>query len=210
MLLFCFTFTILSAGTTGKLMGRVTDEKGNPIKFANILINESDSGTQTHSQGKYRINQIQPGFYSITCSMVGYQTQQIKSVKIDLDETTVINFKLNVLASKIEGMQIIESNHKYVNPLNTGSSYFVTEDFLDDTPIEETVDLLALQPGVYENNGEVYVRGGKPNEVVYFIDGISINDPLQGGSALTIDKDAIQEIKLMTGGFISALKGNSD
>jgi len=201
VLFFCFTLSILSAGTTGKLMGRVFDEKGKPIPYANLLISQTELGTQTNVQGKYRINQIVPGTYSLICSMVGYQSQQINSVKINLDETTVFNFKLEILASKIEGMKIIENSEKFVNRMNTSSRYYVTPELLDNAPVDETIDLLALQPGVYENNGEIYVRGGKPNEVVYFIDGIPINDPLQGGSALTIDKDAIQEIKVMTGGY---------
>lgn len=182
-------------------MGRVTDTNGNPIQFANLLLTETKQGTQTNTQGKYRINQIQPRTYSVTCSMVGYQDQQINSVKINLDETAVLNFTLEIMATKIEGIKIIESGHKYVNRLNTGSSYFVTDELMDEAPIDETIDLLALQPGIYENNGEIYIRGGKPNEVVYFIDGVSINDPLQGSSALTIDKDAIQEIKVITGGY---------
>ena len=95
MLAFLFT-TILSAGTTGKLAGKVTDEKGNPIPFANITIMDGEtlvSGMMTKENGSYFIINITPGVYDVFCMRGGFRTQKRSGVKISLDLTQIENFK---------------------------------------------------------------------------------------------------------------------
>ena len=41
-----FTTSVLIAQTTGKLSGTVTDENGDPLIGANVLIEETNSGEQ--------------------------------------------------------------------------------------------------------------------------------------------------------------------
>jgi len=47
----------------------------------------------------------------------------------------------------------------------------------------------------------VIIRGGRPNEVAYYVDGFSQQDPLTGVSTTAINGDAIEEIVVQTGGF---------
>lgn len=49
--------------------------------------------------------------------------------------------------------------------------------------------------------GELHIRGGRANEINYTVDGMSVSDPVDGGSALGVDLDAISDMKVMTGGF---------
>src|ERR1039457_4037070 len=75
-----FCLVILSAFTinfaqSGKLAGRVTDKKGEPLPGANISIQKSTMGAATDKDGYYSIINVRPGIYSIRAGFIGYQTR---------------------------------------------------------------------------------------------------------------------------------------
>ncbi|MCK4695369.1 MAG: carboxypeptidase regulatory-like domain-containing protein, partial [Candidatus Cloacimonetes bacterium] len=55
----------LFAGTTGKLAGKVTDNEGNPIPFAYIILEGAEIAAQTKENGTYIIINIPPGKYNV-------------------------------------------------------------------------------------------------------------------------------------------------
>src|SRR5207245_4287343 len=52
-----------------------------------------------------------------------------------------------------------------------------------------------------QNSNTLIIRGGRPNETAYFVDGFSQQDPLTGTSTTSISNNAIEEVVLLTGGF---------
>ncbi|MDO9578556.1 MAG: TonB-dependent receptor [Candidatus Cloacimonadales bacterium] len=196
-----FSFQILFAGTTGKLAGKISDESGNVIVYANLQIIELELGTQADEKGNYILRNLPPGIYEITCSQISFQTHRIKSVKIVSDETTILNITLSKSAREIEGIQISEARTKMVDRLKTSSGNTISEAVIEDVAVQDIEDLIAIQAGAIMNDGELHIRGGKVNEIVFLVDGLSINDLVDGEAALTVDVDAIKEMKVMTGGF---------
>ena len=51
------------------------------------------------------------------------------------------------------------------------------------------------------NSSALILRGGRPDEVAYYVDGFSQQDPLTGISTTLINNDAVDEIVVQTGGF---------
>ncbi|HAP34701.1 MAG TPA: hypothetical protein DCQ28_01710, partial [Bacteroidetes bacterium] len=47
----------------------------------------------------------------------------------------------------------------------------------------------------------LHARGGRGGEVAYLIDGLPVRDPLSGSFNGQIDKYAIEELQVLTGGF---------
>ena len=55
----------------GIIIGKVTDEKGDPLPGANIRITESNTGVQSKGDGTYSIS-LAPGIYTVTASFISY------------------------------------------------------------------------------------------------------------------------------------------
>ena len=73
LLLTLMSVSTVFAGTTGKLMGYVTDETtGEPIFGANIVLEGTYFGAASDDNGYYYINNIPPGTYKIIASAIGY------------------------------------------------------------------------------------------------------------------------------------------
>ena len=66
---------VIWAGVSGKIYGRVTDrDNGDPLPGVNVIVNGTSQGAATDADGEYFILNIRPGKYSVTVSMIGYQT----------------------------------------------------------------------------------------------------------------------------------------
>ena len=203
--------TILSAGTTGKLAGKVTDNNGNPIPFANVTIMDGEtlvSGMMTKENGSYFIINIDPGVYDVFCMRGGFKSKKITGVKISLDLTEILNITLSQQAIEIEGFDVVESKIEMIQPTKTQSGGTISASEMEDIAVTQIEDVIAMQAGVTLTNGEIHVRGGRSNEMAYTVDGMSVSDPVDGGAALTIDTDAIANMDIMTGG-LTAEYGNA-
>ena len=85
----------LYAGTTGKLVGRVTAQgTGEPLIGANVMIDGTVLGAATDIDGNYYILQIPPGSYSVRFTMIGYQSLIINQARMKVDLTTSLNGEL--------------------------------------------------------------------------------------------------------------------
>jgi outer membrane receptor for ferrienterochelin and colicin len=211
LLVAIFISTSLFAGTTGKLAGKVTDEKtGEPIPFVNVIIKPETSGlgAQAKANGTYIILNVPPGVYEVVALRQGYHQQTQTNVEINLDLTKVLSFKLTSSAFQIEGMDIVENIIEMVQANKTGSGRTISADDMEDVAVDDLEGIIAMQAGVSMTNGEIHVRGGRSNEVAYTVDGMSVSDPVDGGNALTIDMDAVEFTDVKTGSF-TAEYGNA-
>ena len=86
--LVCFS---ISAQDTGAISGLLTDKEFNnePLAFANVLIKGTSKGTTSDFDGKYLLENLDPGVYTVQFSFVGYQTVEV--------ETTVESGKTNTI-----------------------------------------------------------------------------------------------------------------
>ena len=51
-------------------------------------------------------------------------------------------------------------------------------------------------------DNEIHIRGGRADDTMFVVDGMTVNDPLAGGGyGYSIDPSIINEIEVLTGGF---------
>jgi hypothetical protein len=82
----------LSAQETGAIAGLLSDKEfGNePLVFANVLIKGTSKGTTSDFDGKYTLDKLEPGIYTVQFSYVGYQTVEIETT-IEAGKTNSID-----------------------------------------------------------------------------------------------------------------------
>ena len=201
IILFCFAAQISLAGTTGKLVGRVTSKvTGEPLIGANVILEGIGMGTATDIEGRYVILQIPPKEYDIRYTMIGYQDVIMRDVRVFVDLTTTINAELN---EGIIGMEAVDvtAERPMVQVDVTYSQASISSDEFEMLPVEEFEDIIALQAGVVESGGDMHVRGGRGGEIAYMVDGITVTDPFNADMAVEIENNAIQELQFISGTF---------
>jgi hypothetical protein len=96
-----FLFTVFSFGqNTGLIVGKVLDKEMNdsPLVFANVSLKGTEAEVTTDITGLFIIENLEPGDYTLVCSFVGYETQEIK---LHLDAFVPTEVKISLAASSV-------------------------------------------------------------------------------------------------------------
>ncbi len=192
-------------GTVGTLSGIVI-EKGNrrPLSGANIILEGTQMGAAADLEGKFVIYNVPGGLYNVKVTMIGYQTQIIKNVRVIRDHKTKLEIELQQEAIIGEEV-VITASRPLIQPDLTSSIHIISKKEIDHLPITSFEEIMELQPGVVQGG---HIRGGRATEVLYLIDGIPIRQSIEGGLGADLPKGALEEITLQTGGF-NAEYGNA-
>ncbi|MEJ2636045.1 MAG: TonB-dependent receptor [Calditrichia bacterium] len=225
-LLFCLLLLLFIhqdisfAGTTGKIVGNVTDKNsGSPLPGVNVVLAGTRLGASTNLDGNFLILNIPPGSYDMEVSFLGYQKIIRRDVQVSIDLTTKQDFVLS--ESPVMGEEVVVvAERPLIRKDVTSRQAYVDSKQITELPVKDFKDLLALQAGVVKDaSGRLHIRGGRSGEIAYLIDGVYMDDPLQGGFGselgensdtrqrmsgnlgLTIDEEAIDEMVVISGTF---------
>ncbi|MFA3783946.1 TonB-dependent receptor domain-containing protein [Melioribacteraceae bacterium 4301-Me] len=191
-----FTYDYLSAQTTGKLAGRVVDENGQPLIGTNVIVLETTAGASTDLDGYYSIINLRAGTYKIKFQYIGYQSKVYENVRITSDQTTQLNVTLTPEA--VQGQEVVVvAQRPIVNFNETSSVVSVNKEEIKNLPLQSLNEIVNLQAGVIDG----HFRGGRIGEVQYQVDGVSVVNPYDNSSTLTLDKSILEEVQVISGTF---------
>jgi hypothetical protein len=90
-----------SAGTTGILTGKVTDNEGNPVLGVTIRVLGTTRGGVTKVDGKYTVSNITSGTHDLRITALGFDTV-LHRVSIVADQTLTQNFSMKLKAYHVD------------------------------------------------------------------------------------------------------------
>ncbi len=182
---------------TGKITGTITDAAtGEGLPGVNVLVVGTQSGTASDLDGHFTIIGVRPGTYSVRATYIGYAAQTVENVRVLIDKTTELDFRLREEA--VAGEEIfITAERPLVQRDLTSSSQSVSAEQLRALPVQSFSDVVNLQAGVVEG----HFRGGRTGEVAYLVDGIPVNDVYDQSFAFQVENNAIQEVEIISGTF---------
>lgn len=208
-LLFSLIFipTLVLMAQTGRMRGKVTDlTSGEPLIGANVIVVGTSFGAATDVNGEYSISNLSAGTYEVKASYIGYQTITQVNVRVNADLTTQLNFQLPAEGISV-GEVVVVSERPLINKSNTNAIRTTTSDVIEALPVRGINNIISLTPGVVIQNNNVYIRGGRSDEVGYYLEGTNITNPVFGGRAVTIIQDGVEEIQVQAGGYTAEYGG---
>ncbi len=202
------------AGSTGKIVGNVTDENGEPLPGASVVLQGTRLGASTDAEGFYVIISVDPAVYQMTASMVGYHSVTQEQIQVRSDFTTTLDFRLREQELELEEMVVV-AEAPPVEPDKTESRYVLTAQDIARTPIlRDASEFVALEAGVAVDGSGV-IRGGQVEDNLIYVDGVRLQNqdgrggPTSRGSQWWgANVKALQEVSVITGGM-NAEYGNA-
>ena len=95
----------------GTVVGKVTDNTGEPLPFAIVFVKGTTNGTSANANGEYQLH-LPDGSYQLTVQYMGYkQVSQLVTVKGN--GTTMKNFKLLEQALELKEAVIKDEDPAY-------------------------------------------------------------------------------------------------
>jgi hypothetical protein len=217
--------TRASAGTTGQLLGVVTNESSGVAVVAVKVTAASASGivtVRTDSRGHFAMLDLAPDTYVVSFESPSYRSIVVSGITIVADGSRTIEQKLPPSSTTGLGSTLPVSS-----PVsqNFGSSLYAVDAVTQFKTslagggafVNSAYSALSTVPGVFVAPDQVgfgpniSIRGGEYEEVAFGIDGIPVNQPnnnVPGGPASSLGQ---QELQVFTGSAPadSALEGLS-
>jgi len=191
------------------IAGTVTDNNGNPLSHANIVLDNGLRGTITDKNGKYSIKNISKGKHIITASFVGYKSETKKFLA---PEENNLNFKLSIDENLTEEVVIIAKSENQSQILNVPTRINIIDNqTIKSTPASHVTNVFNKVSGVnvdsefgmFSTGSSVTLRGvsgGSQKGTLVVLNGAPINKSESGSVNWNmINKEEIESIEIVKG-----------
>ncbi len=211
--------SILSiAQTKGVIRGNIRDKNTQEtIIGGRVVIEGSSIGTVSDIDGNYKLT-VPIGTYNLSAQYIGYITFVKYNFTVSSGNDQVVNFELETSSSQLNEIEIKFDKDKsaittdMITPLSV--QQLTTEEIRSNPggnfDVSKVVQTLPGVGGSYGGaaRNDIIIRGGAPNENVYYLDGIEI--PLlnhfqtqgsSGGAQGILNVSFIEDLKLSSSAF---------
>jgi outer membrane receptor protein involved in Fe transport len=193
----------LFAGISGKVSGKVVDsESKEALPGANVIIEGAPLtlGAATDVNGEFIILNVPPGTFAVKTRLIGYRTVTIRNVIVSVDLTTNVNFEMPTEAVAMNEV-VITAERPLVNKNATNETHVMTSEDIENMPLRNYAAIVATSTGVVTARNDLYVRGGRRDEVAYYVDGVYSNDLRTGTRVGDVPIASLEQINYQAGGF---------
>ena len=209
------TLPFAAQTSKGILAGVVRDKTGAVISSASISVTQESTGEVrtfvADSQGAFRIDALNPGFYTIQVEAAGFETSNVR--KLNVLPSIVTSYNPELVVGKVSETVTVDASSNTINTENgqlsgtVGAAELASVPIFSLNPIELAATLPGVQMvdsnlglgGVGGNYEQIEVNGARPRANNFMLDGQDINDVNIAGQAFDPQiPDAFQTLTAIT------------
>jgi len=221
--------SIAAQETRGRITGRITDTSRAIVPGATVTVTDAARGTTstsvTNEQGRFLINYLLPGTYSLTVELTGFKKHVHAQIVLQMAETLDLPIVLEVGA--LEEAVNVTAEITTVNTSDASMGLVVDQKRLEALPLihGDPYKIMGLASGLSHSGSQRLDRPYEPTHIIgYAYDGTRSNrsDLLIDGAPSTATananeviasyvppSDLVQEFKVQTATF-DAQFGNTE
>jgi Carboxypeptidase regulatory-like domain len=220
----------MHAATGGGISGTLLDPGGAAISGAALkLVNTGLQTTYqvtSDKQGFYSFPNLPVGHYELTISADGFTTQRKTNLTVDTDSALRVDATLAV-GGRADNITVTSDPGVQVETSTTHLGEVVSSAQMTSLPLNgrSYTDLLAIQPGVAPistllpssvimagvtggldpsgdlNPGNLSINGQRESSNGFLVNGIDVQEHMNGGTSIIPNLDSIEEFRVMTNNF---------
>jgi hypothetical protein len=181
VLLACiFVSAAFAQSNFGKLQGKVSDSKTKaPIAYATIIIQKDGirkGGAYTDEDGKYVVNALDPGTYSVTVTYLDYSDKKVTGVEVSANSTKYINIEM-AQKTGADGEQLGPVVVRAGKPLieKDKNSKTLSSGDIAKLPTRSLNAIAGTTSGANQTSGGgISFLGSRTDATAYFVDGVRV------------------------------------
>ena len=214
LLFFLLNIYFLKAQNSGQLIGRILDQKSQlPLQGVTVLLEGTTMGMATNEEGYFNFKDVPTRTYNLVISHLGYQSQTIYNIIVKTFGTPPLQILLEESANELDEIVIFQSPFRtsVETPLST-QTFSAVEIETYPGGNNDITKVIQSMPGISPSIGgfrnDIIIRGGAPNESVYYLDGIEIpninhfsTQGSAGGPVGMLNVSFIREVTLSSSAF---------
>ena len=148
-----------------------------PLPGVTIRIVGLERLAVTDSNGFYRFRDLPTRSYTVEASAIGYRSQSKFDVEATSGNTVEVNFEMEEETKELRGIVVRANFPKPVGVVNSVQSLSANEIIRYPGGNFDMAKVVQSFPGVSGSVGfrnDIIIRGGAPNENVYYLDGVEV------------------------------------
>ncbi len=111
----------------GQVTGQVTDSTtGDPVSGASVLVVGTDRGAMTDIDGRFTINRLSPGAYTLRFSSIGYNTVEVTDVISKEGLTTELTAMLTAVEGELEKTITVTAHRDVIDKFEVANQRPIT------------------------------------------------------------------------------------
>jgi hypothetical protein len=205
--------------TNTTLQGRVFDASNAVLARASISVLNSASGfrrtVESDSEGRYQLPGIPAGSYEVSVTAMGFRTEVIEELRMEVGRTLVRDFTLEVGASS--ETVVVEAEIPLIERGTTSVGHVVTAETVQQIPLNgrRFTDLGLLVPGSVAPSQTgfsttpirgvgalaINTAGNREEAVGYIVNGVTTNNLTFGSLSFQPSIASIQEFSVNNSAF---------
>ena len=206
--------TYVFAQNTGTFSGQIIDEKTQyPLEGSSVILEGTNIGVITDANGYFTFENVPAKSYNIQATYLGYESQTLYNVIVKSVGTPSLLFKLNEASEALDEIILSKSSFRTSKetPLSTQSFSAVEIETYpggNNDIAKVAQSLPGISPSIGGFRNDFIIRGGAPNESVYYLDGVEIpninhfsTQGSAGGPVGMLNVAFIREVTLSSSAF---------
>ena len=207
----CVCAVLASAQTTATITGSVRDTQGGVIPGATVTLTSEARGTSLETvstaNGAFTFPNITADTYTVKVTMEGFKTLERKGVTVSPGDRAVVG-SLAIEVGALSETVLVTGEAPMIQAQTGERSFSISKEAVEDLPTASRnyASLATLAPGVVTGtvnpatSSVSFSRlgGGTTN---YLLDGLVNVDPGGNGQGLSLNTDAIAEVKVLTSAY---------
>ena len=220
----------LWAAAGGSIAGTVTDSTNAVVPLAKlVLVSQAQHTfyrTVSNATGSYSFLNVPVGKYDLDVSAAGFATRKLTSLAVDTDASARVDVVL-IVGKVAETVTVSNAVSTQVETTSTHLGEVVSAAQMAALPLNgrSYTDLLSIQPGVAPsstllpssvimagvtgsidpsgdlNPGNLSINGQRESSNGFMVDGIDVQEHMNGGTSIIPDLDSIEQFRVLTANF---------
>ncbi len=191
----------------GAIGGTVRDTSGGVLPGVSITVVNQATGRSvtltTDHTGEYRVNDLEPGRYTVRFELNGFARSEARDVVAQLGRTSPLSAVLGV-GGVSEAVQVMSEAPSLIDVRNTTVAHNVSAEEFDRLPKTRTFHSMAMSAASVsagELEGGIQVNGASSAENAFTIDGVVTNSLIHARSRQNAAFEYLQEVQVKTTGI---------
>lgn len=193
---------------TGSVRGFVYDKNsGEPVIFANIIIENTTIGTATDVNGYFVFSKLKEGNYTLKVGTIGYETLEYPVV-VEKNKIMSLRIDLEPVVTQLSTVEISGKKENSRLESRVSVEKITSKDIRQMPSIGGQADLaqyIQVLPGVVfsgDQGGQLYIRGGSAIQNRVLLDGMVVYNPFHSiGLFSVFETEIVKNADVYTGGF---------
>ena len=166
---------------SGSITGQVTDaETGDALIGANVVVDGTNWGAATDSDGNFVVANVGAGEYTLTATVIGYESAT-GSASVTAGGSATIDFALTPGTIRLSGLEVLASRATRETPVafsNISKAEMTMRLGSRDIPmiLNSTPSVYATEQGGGAGDARINVRGFDQKNITIMLNGVPVND----------------------------------